>query len=174
MIKSYLITSRPSFVQLKIHRPSFALYRDKETDEYAFHAANFVQMCGAIKGLKAFLHQDYKLANELNAQGVHLTSLAFDDIYEAKELGLEVIISCHTQKEVLKAQELAADYVTYSPVFATPNKGQPKGTEDLKKLINSTSLKVFALGGIISKEHVEEVQESGAYGFASIRYFETK
>ncbi|SFV69925.1 Thiamin-phosphate pyrophosphorylase [hydrothermal vent metagenome] len=171
MIKNYLITSKPSFIQLKKHLPAFALYRDKETSQYSFHAQNFVQMCKSIPNLKAFLHQDYKLAHALNASGVHLTSLQFDEIKNAKDLALEVIISCHTKEEVDKAEELGADYVTYSPIFETPNKGEPKGVEDLKELVDSTSLKVFALGGIITKEQVLEVQESGAYGFASIRYF---
>ncbi len=159
-------------MQLKKYLPAFALYRDKETSEYSFHAENFVQMCKSIPNLKAFLHQDYLLADSLNASGVHLTSLQFNEIRKAKDLGLEVIISCHTKEEVDKAEELGADYVTYSPIFATPNKGEPKGLEDLKELIDSTSLKVFALGGIITKEHVEAVEKSGAYGFASIRYFE--
>lgn len=171
MIKSYLITSNPSFMQLKKHLPAFALYRDKETSEYSFHAQNFVQMCKSIPNLKAFIHQDYKLAHTLNAAGVHLTSLQFDEILKAKELGLEVIISCHTKEEVQKAEELGADYVTYSPIFDTPNKGEPKGVENLKKLVDFTSLKVFALGGIITEEHVEAAEKSGAYGFASIRYF---
>jgi thiamine-phosphate pyrophosphorylase len=172
MIKNYLITSKPSFMQLKKYLPAFALYRDKETSEYSFHAENFVQMCKSIPNLKAFLHQDYLLADSLNASGVHLTSLQFNEIRKAKDLDLEVIVSCHTKEEVDKAEELGADYVTYSPIFATPNKGEPKGLEDLKELIDSTSLKVFALGGIITKEHVEAVEKSGAYGFASIRYFE--
>ncbi|MDF1877572.1 thiamine phosphate synthase [Sulfurimonas sp. SAG-AH-194-L11] len=170
-MKSYLITATPSFMQLKKHRPAFALYRDKETSEYSFHAQNFIQICKTIPNLKAFLHQDYKLAQRLNASGVHLTSLQFDTIVLAKELGLEVIISCHSEEDVKKAEELGADYVTYSPIFSTPNKGKPKGVEDLKNLVNATSLKVFALGGIISPEHVNAVQKSGAYGFASIRYF---
>ncbi|MDQ7043175.1 MAG: thiamine phosphate synthase [Sulfurimonas sp.] len=170
-LKKYLITAVPSFLQLRKHRPAFALYRDKESKEYAFHAQNFVQMCKLVPDLKAFLHQDYRLARELNAVGVHLTSLQFDDITTAKELGLEVIISCHTKEEVLNAEELGADYVTYSPIFSTPNKGEPKGVRDLQNIVNSTSLKVFALGGIITEEQVKEVEKSGAYGFASIRYF---
>jgi len=30
---------------------------------------------------------------------------------------------------------------------------------------------IFALGGIISKKEVNALEESGVYGFASIRYF---
>ena len=171
-LKHYLITAEPSFIQLRKFLPDFALYRDKESDDYAFKAANFIQICKQIPKVKSFIHQDYLLANSLHAVGVHLTSLQFDRVKKAKGLGLEVIISCHTKDEVLEAESLGADYVTYSPIFPTPNKGEPKGVEDLKELAAATSLKVFALGGIITKEHIKAVEESGAYGFASIRYFQ--
>ena len=151
--------------------PDFALYRNKEREDYALKAEEFVQMCKQIPSLKAFLHQDYRLACKLNAAGVHLTSTQFETIEKAKKAGLEVIISTHTYEEVLKAQNLGADYVTYSPIFATPNKGKPKGIEDLKKVLVKTDMKVFALGGIINEEQIKQIDEAGAYGFASIRYF---
>jgi len=171
MLKKYLISSEPSYMQLRKHLPDFALYRNKETLSYAFHAQNFIEMSKAFKEMKSFLHQDYKLAKELGATGVHLTSLQFDSIVKAKELGLEVIVSTHTKEEVLSAQEKGADYVTYSPIFATPNKGEPKGIEELHNLLNATAMKVFALGGIVNTEQVNAVEETSAYGFASIRYF---
>ena len=170
-MKKYLITTSPSFMQLRKYRPDFALYRDKESKEYAFHAQNFVQMCSSIPNMKAFLHRDYELAHSLNAVGVHLTSTQFDDIPKAKALGLEVIISTHTYDEVFIAEAMGAEYVTYSPIFETPNKGVPKGVEDLKDLVRKTEIKIFALGGIVTQEQVEAIAPSNAYGFASIRYF---
>ncbi len=158
-------------MQLRKHLPDFALYRNKETQEYAFHAQNFLQMCQNIPKLKAFLHQDYLLAHKLGATGVHLTSLEFESIKEAKSLGLEVIVSTHTKEEVQKAQRLGADYVTFSPIFSTPNKGEPKGVEELMALVSQSKIKVFALGGIVSQEHLNAIETSNAYGFASIRYF---
>jgi thiamine-phosphate pyrophosphorylase len=172
MMKKYCITASPSYFQLRKYMPHFALYRDKESQNYALKAEEFVQMCKQIPSLKAFLHQDYKLAASLGAAGVHLTSKQFDKIEKAKNAGLEVIISTHTYEEVQKAQELGADYVTYSPIFATPNKGEPKGVEDLKNLLEKTDMKVFALGGIINEEQVKEIAKTKAYGFASIRYFQ--
>ena len=151
--------------------PDFALYRDKENKNYAIEAQNFVQMCKPLKTLKVFLHQDYKLAAKLSADGVHLTSIQFDAIPKAKELGLEVIISTHTHDEVHVAEAMGADYVTYSPVFASPDKGKPKGVEDLQSIVGMSDIKIFALGGIISQEEVDAVADADAYGFASIRYF---
>lgn len=151
--------------------PSFALYRDKTNPNYEILAAEFVAVCSHFEGMKCFLHRHVEMAKKLGANGVHLTSTQFGEIESAKALGLEVIISTHTHEEVLQAQILGADYVTYSPIFASPNKGEPKGVEDLRELLQKCKIKVFALGGIVEAWHVQTVEEAGAYGFASIRYF---
>lgn len=158
-------------MQLRKYQPDFVLYRDKTSKEYEFHAQNFVQMCKMIPKLKFFLHQNYQLAKELGATGVHLTSQQFDAIELAKTLGLEVVISTHTKDEVVLAQSRGADYVTYSPIFETPDKGKPKGVEDLRDVVQSVDIKVFALGGIISQEQVDALGGAQPFGFASIRYF---
>ncbi|WP_457744867.1 thiamine phosphate synthase [Sulfurimonas sp.] len=170
-MKKYLITASPSYFQLRKYMPDFALYRDKENENYALKAREFIEMAKQIKTLKPFLHRDYTLANSLNAAGVHLTSTQFEDIKKAKKLDLEVIISTHTHVEVLKAEDLGADYVTYSPIFHSPHKGEPKGLEDLKELVQKTDIKIFALGGIIDEEQIQEIEKTKSYGFASIRYF---
>ena len=182
-MNKYLITSRQHYTDtpavfrsilqesLKKHLPDFVLYRDKQNPHYNTQAEHFLDVCKNFYGLKSFLHQDYTFASKLGATGVHLTSQQFEDITSAKALGLEVIISTHTHEEVLHAEALGADYVTYSPIFATPNKGEPKGVEDLKKIVDMAQVKVIALGGIIKPEHIEYIKKSGAFGFASIRYF---
>ena len=151
--------------------PDYALFRDKTTSEYEKLAHEFIDVCSGFENVKSFIHQDADLAYKLKADGVHLTSTQFGRIEHAKGLGLEVIISTHTHEEVLEAQHLGADAVTYSPIFASPNKGEPKGVDDLKELLNKCDIKVFALGGIVEARHVKAVEEAGAYGFASIRYF---
>jgi thiamine-phosphate pyrophosphorylase len=130
----------------------------------------FIALCQKYK-IKAFLHGDYLLASELGADGVHLTSSQYGEVQKAKEKNLEVGISAHTKEEVLEAQKLGASYVTYSPIFASPNKGKPKGIEDLKSLLELCEINVFALGGIVKEEHIKEIAQTKAYGFASIRYF---
>ena len=63
------------------------------------------------------------------------------------------------------------DFVTYSPIFETPNKGEAKGIENLKTMVDRYNIPIIALGGIITEEQIKAVKETGAYGFASIRYF---
>lgn len=151
--------------------PAYALYRDKSNNYYDEDAAGFVEVCDQFQNIKSFIHQKVDLAKKLGACGVHLTSKQFDEIRYAKGLGLEVIISTHRHSEVLNAQSLGADAVTYSPIFASPGKGEPKGIDDLKELLKKCTIKVFALGGIVEPSHIKAVEEAGAYGFASIRYF---
>jgi thiamine-phosphate pyrophosphorylase len=183
MLQKYLITSREFYTdtpavfrailhkQFVKHLPDYALYRDKSNPNYATQAEHFVEVCAQFEGIKAIIHQDYLLASQLNAYGVHLTSQEFDKIAEAKRLGLFVIVSTHTQEELRAAEQAGADCVTYSPIFATPNKGEPKGIAALERVVANTTLKVFALGGIVSEHEVTAVGKSAAYGFASIRYF---
>jgi thiamine-phosphate pyrophosphorylase len=182
-MQKYLMTSREFYgdtssefcsnlcKQVEKHQPNFVLYRDKGVQNYSEIAAAFVTECKKFENVNSFLHQESVLAKELGANGVHLTSSQFDSVAEAKEMDLLVIISTHTHEEVLKAQMLGADAVTYSPIFASPNKGEPKGVEDLRELLEMCEIKVFALGGIVTQEHVDVIAQTKAYGFASIRYF---
>jgi len=61
--------------------------------------------------------------------------------------------------------------ISFSPIFKTPNKGEPKGLESLNEVVSSVFIPVIALGGILSEEQIVLCQGSGAKGFASIRYF---
>lgn len=179
----YLITSKDFYTdtpavfrnilykQFVKHMPEYALYRDKSNPNYETQAGDFIEVCNQFENIKSFIHGDVNLAKELNAVGVHLTSTQFDKIEYAKSLGLEVIVSTHTHDEVLNAQIIGANAVTYSPIFASPGKGTPKGIDDLKEVLKKCSVKVFALGGIVEVEQIKQIEETKAYGFASIRYF---
>jgi len=183
MIQKYLITSRefysdtPAVFREKLHSqfvkhlPNYALYRDKANPNYEGIAEHFVEVCNQFEDIKSFIHSDIDLAKKLYAYGVHLTSLEFNKIEKAKNLGLKVIVSTHSLEEVQKAERLGAEYVTYSPIFASPNKGEPKGIEDLKRVLGLTKVKIFALGGIVDAKEIQMIEETQAYGFASIRYF---
>lgn len=66
---------------------------------------------------------------------------------------------------------MGADYITYSPIFSTPNKGEPVGLEKLKEINDKININCFALGEIVSDEQILACEKTGIYGFASIRYF---
>jgi len=149
-----------------------ACFRDKESGNFEEIAKIFIKICKEKDIKNILINGDYLLAHKLNATGVHLTSIQFDEIKKAKELGLYVIISCHTFEDIQKAINNQADAVTYSPIFETPNKGTPKGIEALKKAVDKYSnINIIALGGIINEKQIEQISKTKAHGIASIRYF---
>jgi len=182
LLKRYLITdplyygeSEREF-QKSIERANgfdFILYRDKNNPNYKKFARIFA---GVLKerGVREFLiHQNVELAQDLNAFGVHLSSQQFNTIIDAKKSNLFTIISCHSFRDIEIASGFGVDAVTFSPIFKTPNKGEPKGIETLQKVVETfPEVKIFALGGIISKVEVNKLSRvKGLFGFSSIRFF---
>lgn len=147
------------------------VYRDKKTVTYARDAKAFMAEIPRNSFDKVLLHRDVALADHLQADGVHLTSNQFDRVIDAKQLGLYVVISTHNEEEIALAQSLGANAVTFSPIFATPNKGEPKGLELLKAMTKKFTVPIIALGGVMSEEQIMQCEACGARGFASIRYF---
>jgi thiamine-phosphate pyrophosphorylase len=178
MIKSYLITDPLLFgdtprtlkasltAAVEKHSPDFVCLRDKNAKNYEALAREVMKI---DEEFRLLIHSDVDLAIKLDVFGVHLSSSQFHEIARAKKAGLFVIASTHSYEEALAAME--ADAITYSPIFFSPNKGIPKGLEDLKEITGKINTKIFALGGILSSEQIRQVETCGVYGFASIRYF---
>ena len=157
---------------LNSKKVNIACFRDKESTNFKELAKIFVKVCKEFNIETILINKDFTLAKEIGAHGVHLTSTQFEDIKEAKALDLYVIISCHSFNDIERAQRKHVNAVTYSPIFATPNKGEPKGIAKFRQAVRSfEDLDVIALGGIISDTQVELISKTRAYGFASIRYF---
>ncbi len=153
------------------HSPNFISFRDGRRVAIKSNAKEFIDNARSLLDAKLFLSSDYKIAELLAYDGVHLKSDQLFDIKEAKRLGLEVIISTHSQEEAALALSLGADFITYSPIFDTPNKGEAKGIENLKKISKQFPDKIIALGGILTQKEVDLISKTKVAGFASIRYF---
>ena len=183
-LKSYLITDPKFFTNepekfilklkevLSKHKVDIACFRDKSSSNFEELAKLFSEVCREFKIEKVLINTDINLAIKLNFDGVHLNSKQFKEIEEVKKKNLFTIISCHNFDELKIAENLKLDCVTYSPIFQSPNKGEPKGMLNLKKAVNSfPNLKIIALGGIVTNKQIKEIKNTKAYGFASIRYF---
>ncbi len=150
-------------------QPDYLLYRDKGFEEYDRYAY-VLKSIGDL--VRVMVHQNIDLAKDIEAFGVHLTSLQFEQIGRAKSLGLFTVVSTHTKEQVELAVSCGADAVTYSPIFYSPNKTKPLGLESLNEIVATMPIKIIALGGIVTQQHVDQVRLAGADGFASIRYFD--
>jgi thiamine-phosphate pyrophosphorylase len=92
---------------------------------------------------------------------------------EAKDAGLFTVASAHSIDEARSLERRGVDVVTLSPIFPSPGKGTPLGLNYLRKAMRELKVPIIALGGIVTPEHLEDVWQIGAYGFASIRYFDS-
>jgi len=149
----------------------YACFRDKSSSNIEELAQVFIATCQKHSIKNIFINQYISLGKALGFDGIHLTSLQFDQIQEVKDLGLQTVISCHTYKEIEKAIELKADMLTYSPIFHSPNKAEPVGVGELKQVIQKYDIPIIALGGIIEEDQVKLLEKVDAKIFASIRYF---
>lgn len=112
---------------------------------------------------RILLNSRADVALATGADGVHLPAEAPISTLP----GLVVARSCHTLQEITAAK---ADFVTFGPVFATPNKGTPLGLEQLRQACHLGKT-VYALGGV-NWDNAVECINAGAEGIAGIRLFQ--
>ena len=162
---------------LKTHKVDMICFRDKTTPQTLPLIKIFLQIARKFKIKQIYINSHINIAHKYNFDGVHLTSKQFNTISKAKDLKLSTIISCHTTKEIQKAKNSKIDFITYSPIFYKENKGTPKGIDNLAKIVQKYQTNRFgivALGGIITSNHIQQIQQTYTSGFASIRYFIVK
>lgn len=106
------------------------------------------------------------------ADGVHLPSDAYSPTVAREMVGKEFLIgvSTHRLDEVAAAEQAGADYVVFGPVFDTAGKSPENGIDRLIQAVQSfPHIPILGLGGI-DESNFYEVLETGAEGFAAIRY----
>ena len=124
---------------------------------------------------KLLINDRADIALAARADGVHLTAHSLSAATVRKNFPPDFIVgvSAHTLKEAENARRQAADFVTFSPIFPTPEKekyGAAQGLENLRELCGQLkSFPVVALGGIDAGNY-KSVLEAGARGFAAIRF----
>lgn len=120
-------------------------------------------------GVIFIVNDDPAIALAVNADGVHLGQEDIPAEIARKILGAERIIgiSTHSDKEVLEAGRLNVDYIGFGPIFHSSTKmvASPHGPGGIKRIRNSISLPIIAIGGI-TQENAAEVIKAGADGVA--------
>ncbi len=115
------------------------------------------------------INDDEELARKVGAHGVHLSSegLARADRRTSFDW---VAASCHTAEELARAAALGLDFTLLSPVLPTKTHAdaQGMGWDTFARLIERSSLPVFALGGM-QPDMLETARNSGAHGIALMR-----
>jgi thiamine-phosphate pyrophosphorylase len=122
--------------------------------------------------MKLFINDRVDLCMAIDADGVHLPSTGLPIAVARKMLGRKKIIgvSCHSVEDVVRAESEGADYALLGPIYDTPSKreyGKPLGIDYLKSVSESTTIPLFAVGGI-KISNLKEVMNRGANGVAMI------
>ena len=137
-------------------------------NELKIFSKEVIKICKP-NNVKVIINSNEKLAHEIKADGVHLTS---KDLLNArvKPKNLIVAASCHTQEEIDIAEKIDVDFLVLSAVKKTlshPNIS-PIGWKKFKKMANKSSTPIYALGGLGDFDYQSAI-ENGGIGIASQR-----
>ncbi len=142
------------------------------TEVYRALAKRVIELAHA-HGAKVLLNSEPRLALELGADGVHLTSVRLQALSQRPlPAGMLVAASCHNGQELAQAQKIECDFAVLSPVCVTASHpdAAPLGWQQFAEQTRHAALPVFALGGL-TLEDLPQAFSHGAQGVAGIRAF---
>lgn len=125
---------------------------------------------------KLLVNDRADIALAAKADGVQLTenSVSAKVIRQNFPKNFIIGVSTHSIEKAEQAKTEGADFVTFSPIFASPGKATPTGLEKLREVCEILKpFPVIALGGL-DETNYESVLETGASGFAAIRFFHSQ
>jgi len=144
--------------------------KDKDFDACLSEGAELKKLCRDY-GVPFIVNDDLKLAQALDADGVHLGQ---DDasLAEARQcLGPDKIIgiSTHNIEEALKAENEGADYIGFGAMYPTGSKHvtHMPGTAGLSAIRDKIRIPVVAIGGITTSNACRVI-DAGADALAII------
>lgn len=112
---------------------------------------------------------------QLVFSGIHFDSYRLHqldaDSVQAYRQHYRLAASCHTQQDINRAERLELDFIVLSPLRPTTSHPQakPLGWRVFAEQISTTSLPVYALGGV-GRADLSTAWQAGAQGVAGIRF----
>jgi 8-oxo-dGTP diphosphatase len=142
--------------------------KDWPAEAFADYAREIVVRARS-SGARVLINGDIELAQRCGADGVHLTSQQLNALKSRPPLAL-VGASCHSKKELYRAEVLGADFAVLGPVLPTPThpEAQLLGWPGFAAAVAETRIPVFALGGLHEADRTQSLI-NGAHGLAMIR-----
>jgi thiamine-phosphate pyrophosphorylase len=121
-------------------------------------------------GAMLLVNRDVALAVAVGADGVHFGGDPVDAIARAAlGEGAWLTVAAHSDEDVRAARRAGADAALVSPIFASPGKGPPRGTDAIARARQiAPDLPLYALGGVDAINAVQ-CRGAGATGVAAIR-----
>ena len=141
-----------------------------QKEAYAELASRVLPLCRA-SGALLLLNSEPDLAEQLGADGIHLTSQRLQ-AFQSRPLPerFKVLASCHDPEQLKQAVAVGADAVVLSPVQATASHPDtvPIGWENFSAWVDCCSVPVYALGGMQPAD-LARARQCGGQGIAAIR-----
>lgn len=123
------------------------------------------------RGLKLLIGLDHGLAEDCEADGVHLPERAMNKAPHLRELCPHWLVTCavHGAEALHEAETAGVDAALLSTVFpsGSPSAGPSLGPWEFAQLVRATSLPVYALGGV-NAHNAPLLKDSGAVGLAAV------
>jgi len=151
----------------------------REKDLSARDLFDLVQYAVALpspSGSRILVNTRADIALAAGASGVHLPAGSPPAKYwrVLTPPGFLIGVSCHTVDEVRAAEDEAADYALFGPVFTPRSKTSglpPLGLDALASAACAVRIPVLALGGI-TNANTKECLAAGAAGIAAISLYQ--
>jgi thiamine-phosphate pyrophosphorylase len=148
-------------------------YRDKDasTRSMVETAGAMVRLC-RDKGACFLVNDRVDVALAVDAAGVHVGQEDMPASLVRRLIGPDRLlgVSVHDEAEIIRAEQAGADYISLSPIFATPTKPdhlQPLGVDGIRRLAAASRLPVVAIGGI-HRDNAAQVIRAGAVGICVV------
>jgi thiamine-phosphate pyrophosphorylase len=151
------------------HRIAVQLRAKNATPSTLFTLATELRALTSQLGAALLINDRADIAQAARADGVHLPEHGLPIPAARALLGPHALVgaSCHSAEGLARAAREGASFATLSPVFPSPNKGEPLGLPRFAALTSAASLPVYALGGVLP-EHSAQLRAAGAQGLAVI------
>jgi len=163
------------FLNLKIPKESAFLLRSYKAKGRKKIAKQLLKFC-KMKKLKLLIASDIKLAEDINAHGVHFPEYMIKKKNKinwviVKNIKLRknwiITTAVHSLQAIKNAEFFDIDAALLSPVFSSkshPNK-KNLGINKFSKIVKKTKLPIYALGGINIK-NIKSLLRTDIIGYA--------
>ena len=125
--------------------------KNSSTKDFYEKALKVKEICKNY-GALFIINDRLDIAQAVEADGVHLgqTDMPIEKARKILKNKFLIGATARNAKEAKKAELLGADYIGSGAIFGTNTKDNAKKLEmeDLKKIVNSVKIPVFAIGGI--------------------------
>lgn len=123
--------------------------------------------------VKLVVNTSLSVFEKFTGPGLHVSSSLLQSLHErpvANDVSFSA--SCHCVEQLQQAQAISADYVFLSPVATTRSHPEqtPLGWETFADLVSSSTVPIYALGGMTAQD-ISLALSYGAAGIAAISAF---